>query len=208
MRPRWHLCWTNSHPKLSRSRPLLALSIARCVRVSSPTETNTARSHTLANSARSRRAQPAELLREQKALGDDGSRPASETKERKKTRGRSKLSMKLKKKRKNVIDLEKAKLIEKLEEEKKRRRIEAGSRGSVERAPGALRRFSAGKAKRDSSIVARPRHSCTRAGAELNKRMTWSKRNSAWSSRSRRHACRCAPGLFRRPPARFQTAAL
>merc|ERR1712205_34112 len=66
----------------------------------------------------------AELLREQKALGDDGPRPASETKERKKTRGRSKLSMKLKKKRKNVIDLEKAKLIEKLEEEKKRRRID------------------------------------------------------------------------------------
>ena len=104
-------------------------------------------SHTLANSARSRRAQPAELLREQKALCDDGSRPASETKERKKTRGRSKLSMKLKKKRKNVIDLEKAKLIEKLEEEKKRRRIDEGSQDPSNDAPGALRRFSAGKAK-------------------------------------------------------------
>ena len=104
-------------------------------------------SHARADSARSRRAKPAELLREQKALGDDGSRPVSETKERKKTRGRSKLSMKLKKKRKNVIDLEKAKLIEKLQEEKKRRRIEAGSEDTSNDGPGALRRFSAGRAK-------------------------------------------------------------
>ena len=55
--------------------------------------------------------------------------------------------MKLKKKRKNVIDLEKAKLIEKLEEEKKRRRIDEGSQDPSNDAPGALRRFSAGKAK-------------------------------------------------------------
>ena len=39
VRPRWHLSWTNSRPKLSRSRPLLARSIARCVRVRPPTQT-------------------------------------------------------------------------------------------------------------------------------------------------------------------------
>ena len=86
------------------------------------------------------RAQPSALLKEQRALGDEHARSASEPKERKKMRGRSKLSMKLKKKRKNVIDAEKKKLIEKLEADKKRRRVDAGAERATD-TPAALRRF-------------------------------------------------------------------
>lgn len=71
-----------------------------------------------------------------------GGRP--EKREVRKQRGKSKTGRKLKKKRKNIMDAEKALLKKRLEDEKEERRAERAAEmkeARREEAPAALRRF-------------------------------------------------------------------
>ena len=87
--------------------------------------------------------QPAELIREQRELSEEANAEKGERvqKERRKMRGRSKLAVKLKRKRKNVIDAQTLQLRRKLDEEKHQKQESAEAKGQNE-TPVALRRFT------------------------------------------------------------------